>query len=60
MRKATKGIFFRVTIEEYHKLKLIADSYDMTLSDVIKFWAFGPKEGPKPKLALKTHFENAA
>ena len=49
MRKSTKAIFMRVTEEEYHKIKLIAESYDMTVTDVIKFWAFGAKEGPEKK-----------
>lgn len=54
MRKATKAIFMRVTDEEYHKIKLIAESYDMTVTDVIRFWAFGPKEGPKRNMGLKS------
>jgi hypothetical protein len=49
MRKATRGVFFRLTEEQYHKLKVIAESYDMTVTEMVKFWAFGAKEGPKKK-----------
>lgn len=47
MRKAKKAIFMRVTEEEYNKIKLIADAYDMTVTEMVKFWAFGPKQGPE-------------
>ena len=60
MRKANKVIFMRVNEEEYHKMKLIADSYDMTMVDMIRFWAFGPKEGPKRGMSLKTQSSKAA
>lgn len=53
MRKARRAIFMRVTDEEYHKMKIMAESYDMTMIEMVKFWAFGVKEGPKRNMGLK-------
>lgn len=55
MRKATEVIFMRVTPEEKEKMKALAEAYDMTVTEMVKFWAFGQKSGPTPHMGRKTH-----
>lgn len=60
MRKANKVIFMRVTEEEYHKVKLSADQFDLTVTDYFKALAFGPKKMPTSNMGLKAKSLKAA